>query len=114
MDAGMTTNGSRPGDFGPGTHVHGPFAEEAAKFAEALAGWASSGLAASGAGEAAECRMCPFCQLLRLVQGSRPEVFEHLSDASASLLAAVRAAIESSQGSWASGKRPASERIDIH
>ncbi len=107
----MTTPGS-----GSGTghaHGHGPLAEEAAKLAEALAGWMSGGLAASGAGEAPECRFCPLCQLLRVAQSSRPEVFEHLADASASLLAAVRAAVESSEASWSAGRRPASERIDV-
>jgi Family of unknown function (DUF5304) len=91
-------------------------AEEAAKLAEVLAGWVSSGLSsplAAGLGESPECRICPVCQLLRLAQGRSPEVFEHLADASASLLAALRAAVETSQASWASGNRPASERIDI-
>ena len=100
-----------------GPHTHGPLAEEAAKLAEALSGWVSGGFThplMDGAGESPECRLCPVCQLLRLAQGSRPEVFEHLANASASLIAALRAAVESSQASWASGNRPASERIDIH
>lgn len=110
----MTSSGPQADRHGmPNGHLHGPFAEEAARLAEALAGWVAGGLAASGVGESAECRMCPFCQLLRLAQGSNPEVFEHISDATASLVAAVRAAIESSQSSWANGHRPASERIDI-
>jgi hypothetical protein len=104
---------------------HGPLAEEAAKLAEALSSWASSGFAhslfagaagasgLSGAGESTECTVCPLCQLLRLVKGSKPEVFEHLTDASASLIAALRAALESSQASWTAGSRPTSERIDI-
>ncbi len=97
-------------------HAHGPLAEEAAKLAEALSQWASNGFAQSvfsGMGESSECRFCPVCQVIRLAQGSKPEVFEHLADASASLLAALRAAVESSEASWASGKRPTSERIDI-
>ena len=99
-----------------GPHAHGPLAEEAAKLAEALSGWVSAGFTSpllDGAGESPECRLCPVCQLLRLAQGARPEVFEHLADASASLMAAVRAAIESSQASWSAGRRPSSERIDI-
>ncbi|HEX4429418.1 MAG TPA: DUF5304 family protein [Frankiaceae bacterium] len=107
-----------------GPHTHGPLAEEAAKLAEALSGWASAGFSQplmEGAGESSECRLCPVCQLLRVAQGARPEVFEHLADASASLMAALRAAIESSQASWSAGghsagsagSRPASERIDI-
>ena|ERR1700712_243693 len=96
--------------------AHGPLAEEAAKLAEALSKWASSGFVhsmLSGVGESAECGVCPVCQLLRIAKGSRPEVFGHLADASASLLAALRAALESSEASWAAGTRPASERIDI-
>jgi hypothetical protein len=96
--------------------THGPLAEEAAKLAETLSKWASSGFAHSllnGVGESAECKVCPLCQLIRLAQGSRPEVFEHLADASASLLAALRAAVESSQASWSAGGRATSERIDI-
>ena len=34
--------------------------------------------------------MCPACQLLRLVRGTRPEVYGHLADAAASLSAAFR------------------------
>lgn len=99
--------------------AHGPLAEEAAKLAEALSKWAGSSASGflhttlSGVGESSECNVCPLCQLLRIAKGSRPEVFDHLADASASLIAALRAALESSQASWASGARPASERIDI-
>jgi hypothetical protein len=114
MDPRMTTGPEAGGHWASNGHLHGPFTEEVTRLAEALAGWVAGGLSASGAGESAECRMCPVCQLLRLAQGSKPEVFEHLSDATASLLAAVRAAIESSQASWANGQRPASERIDIN
>jgi len=37
-----------------------------------------------------ECLVCPACQLLRLVRGTRPEVYGHLADAAASLSAAFR------------------------
>ena len=98
-------------------HSHGPLAEEAAKLAEALAGWvSSSGFAApliNGAGQSPECSACPVCQLLRLARGGKPEVFAHLADASGSLLAALRAAVESSSAAAAAGERPPSERIDI-
>ena len=105
-------------DFDHGSH--GPLAEEAAKLAEALAtGWtafSATGFAQSvlsGVGESDECALCPVCQLLRVAKGSRPEVFEHLAAASASLLAAFRAALESSQASWSAGSPSTSERIDI-
>jgi hypothetical protein len=105
---------------------HGTLAEEAVKLAEALSkSWtdlSGSGFVhslLSSVGESAECNVCPVCQLLRVAQGSRPEVFEHLAAASTSLLAALRAALESSQASWSAGSqgsagtRPTSERIDI-
>lgn len=103
-------------DTGHSHGTHGSLAEEAAKLAEAFAGWVSNGLSSpllAGLGESPECRVCPVCQLLRLAQGSHPEVFGHLADASGSLLAALRAAVESSQASWAAGNRRVSERIDI-
>src|SRR5947209_19641508 len=94
-------------------HGHGPLAEEAAKLAEAFAGWVSTGVAGSllnGTGESETCRVCPVCQLLRLVPGGRPEVYQHLADASASLMAAVRAAVEPSRWSWGAGGSPAPAR----
>ena len=107
-------------DTGASSHTshssHGPLVEEAAKLAEVLSGWVSGGLSSplvAGLGESAECKVCPVCQLLRLVQGTKPEVYGHLADASASLLAALRAAVESSEASWSAGRRPPSERIDI-
>ncbi len=103
-------------DTGPSHAGHGPLAEEAAKLAEAFAGWVSNGLSSpllAGLGESPECRLCPVCQLLRMAQGSHPEVLGHLADASTSLLAALRAAVESSQAAWTAGRRPVSERIDI-
>jgi hypothetical protein len=110
-------NGADGSNGANGSHAgHGPLAEEAAKLAEAFAGWVSNGLSApllAGLGESAECRACPVCQLLRIAQGGHPEVFGHLADASASLLAALRAAVECSLASWPAGRRPVSERIDI-
>jgi hypothetical protein len=99
---------------------HGPLAEEAAKLAEALsAGWNSLGASGfvhsllSGIGDSTECTVCPVCQLLRVVKGNNPEVATHLADASASLMAALRAALESSQAAWTAGSHPTSERINI-
>lgn len=112
MDAPVTDPGVNHG-------AHGGLAEEAAKLAEALSSWSAASAGGfihsmlSGVGESSECEVCPLCQLLRLVKGSRPEVFEHLADASTSLMAALRAAVESSQASWSAGGRPPSERIDI-
>jgi hypothetical protein len=119
-------------------HDHGSLSEEAGRLAEAFAGWVNSSDAAAtwrrSAGaipeegaEAApppECAVCPVCQLLRLVRGLRPEVFEQLSIASAALLAAARAALDGpgtgsaaaepdSTAPAAPRPRPTSQRIDI-
>jgi Family of unknown function (DUF5304) len=73
----------------------GPLAEEAARLVEALTQWART-----GAGEmpiatgGAECRVCPFCQLLAVVRHTRPETFAHLAEAGSSLMAAVRTVVE--------------------
>jgi hypothetical protein len=113
MDEAMTAPGSEH-------ELHGTLAEEAAKLAEVLSkSWndlSGSGFVhslLSGVGDSAECNVCPVCQLLRVAKGTRPEVFEHLAAASTSLIAALRAALESSQASWTAGTHPTSERIDI-
>jgi hypothetical protein len=73
--------------------------EEAARLAAAVQDWLRTGpgaqLHAPGPeGEPGEtppeCLVCPACQLLRLVRGTRPEVYGHLADAAASVSAALR------------------------
>lgn len=97
-------------------HDHGSLGEEAARLAEAVQDWlrgAARGGMGGGAGmgggpgaagtpgdpwaeataprgASPECLVCPICQGLRLLRSTRPEVFEHLSDAAASLSAALR------------------------
>jgi hypothetical protein len=77
------------------TTAPGPLAEEAAKLVEALSEWARgvAGEAPIATGSA-ECRLCPFCQLLALMRRAQPETFAHLADASSSLVAAVRTVVE--------------------
>jgi hypothetical protein len=121
-------------------HPHGSIGEEAAKLAEAVQEWlgewreSSSGFGGFGGfggghrfgGDAwaaatapepdgAECRVCPICQGLRVLRGTRPEVFEHLSDAAASMAAALRELLGDSGGpGGASRERPPDvERIDL-
>jgi hypothetical protein len=65
-------------------------------------------------GGSPECQACPFCQLLRIVRSVRPEVFEHVSDATASLMAALRELCADSAGHGdASPRRGGVERIDL-
>ena len=100
----------------------GTVAEEAAKLAEALQGWAGTQAGAPAAGllgaldghiatGGAECRLCPLCRLIALAREAGPEVFDHLSDAAVSFLQAARSLAEA----YRDAGRPAGgvERIDL-
>jgi hypothetical protein len=101
----------------------GSVSEEASRLFAAFESWVHS--AAGNAGSAfasadahvatgaAECQLCPACRLIALLRGTRPEVFEHLVDATSSLLAAVRAAIDAHEHAWASRRSSPVEHIDI-
>jgi hypothetical protein len=79
----------RPGDVGSA-------AEEAARLFAALEEWArerattllDSEHLATGS---AECQVCPICQAVGALRHVRPDAVEHLLDAAASLVAALRA-----------------------
>jgi len=100
----------------------GPLGEEAVRLVEALskwigsqwlsAQWARGGADWPLATGSAECRVCPVCQMLSVVRHTRPEVFGHLTDASSSLVAALRSAVESHAQHATSG-RTGVERIDL-
>jgi len=78
----------------------GSLGEEAARLAAAVQDWlrtvpgaaphASAPDGGPGGETPPECQVCPACELLRLVRGTRPEVYGHLADAAASLSAAFR------------------------
>ena len=97
----------------------GSAAEEAARLFEAVQDWVRSTSGGAGAGElpiatgAPECQICPLCQALALLRSSRPETFAHLSDAAASLLAALRSAVDAHEREWAARPAANMERIDI-
>jgi hypothetical protein len=91
----------------------GPLAEEAARLVEAIGGWARDAIGdvpLAGAGTP-ECQVCPFCQLLSVVRRSQPETFGHLTDATASLVAALRSVVESHDR--AHRREGGVERIDL-
>jgi hypothetical protein len=95
----------------------GSAAEEASRLFEAVQEWARRGTA-GGVSEhlatgSAECQLCPLCQLIGALRGTRPEVVEHLVDAAGSLLAALRAAVDAHERDWSSRRAPGVERIDI-
>ena len=109
-------------------HDHGSLQEEAGKLAEILETWLAGARQSAGAWAAAqstgsatdgetlqspECRICPICRMLALLRGVRPETYEHLLDAAASLVAALRISVEGAERSWTAGKPATVQRIDI-
>ena len=109
------------------THDHGSLHEEAGKLAEVLEAWlasaregaggwlagATDGPGAADGATSPECRLCPICRLLAVLRGARPETYEHLLDAAASVVAALRVSVDGGQRSWAAGHPSPVQRIDI-
>lgn len=91
-------------------HV-GSAAEEAAKLLAAVQEWGRSRFdaehLATGSGE---CQVCPLCQGIAAVRHLRPETVEHLLDAAASVVAALRSSV-GAPGSPTPGSRVT--RIDV-
>jgi hypothetical protein len=99
----------------------GSVADEAARLADALQGWAATHAGTPAAGllgaldghvatGAAECRLCPLCRLIAVARDAGPEVYDHLSDAMVAALQAVRTLAEA----YRESSRPAGvERIDL-
>lgn len=79
----------------------GSAAEEAARLFGALEDWArarTGGLAGLADEEhlatgSAACLVCPVCQAVSAVRAVRPETVEHLLDAAASFVAALRSTV---------------------
>jgi hypothetical protein len=104
----------------PNAEGVGSVAEEAARLFAAFESWArdAAGGATAALDEhiatgATECQLCPVCRLISMMRGTRPEVFEHLMDATTSMLAAMRAAVDAHERSWSSRSRSPVEHIDI-
>jgi hypothetical protein len=100
----------------------GSVAEEAGRLFEALqqaaAGWSrgeDAGQDGAGCtcGHAVPqmCRVCPLCQLLHRLQQVRPEVVQHLADATASVAAALADLAAARPAGPQPGPRPA--RADV-
>jgi hypothetical protein len=93
----------------------GSAAEEAAKLFAAVEEWARARTGGLFDGEristgSAECQVCPVCQAIGAVRHVRPEAVEHLLDAAASFVAALRATAPP-PGDPPAGARV--ERIDV-
>ena len=94
------------------TEQVGTAAEEAARLLSAVQDWArtrfdSEHLATGGA----ECQICPVCQAIALLRHVKPETAEHLLDAAASFVAALKSAVASPGPAGGSSSRV--QPIDI-
>ena len=94
----------------------GTVSEEAAKLFEAVGSWvrdAAGSVDEHLATGSAECTVCPLCQVISVVRGTRPEVVEHLTEAAGSLMSALRAFVDAQEHSWAARRSAPVEHIDI-
>ena len=92
----------------------GTAAEEAARLLGAVQDWArtrfdSEHLATGGA----ECQVCPVCQAIALLRQVKPETAEHLLDAAASFVAALKSAVASPSAEGGAGASSRVQPIDI-
>ena len=81
---------------GPGGPPLGSAAQEAARLFAAVEDWARTrgeAGAADHVGSGTTCGVCPVCSGIALLRDVRPETVEHLLDAAASVVAAVRSAV---------------------
>jgi hypothetical protein len=72
----------------------GSAAEEAAKLLGALQDWTRTRLDGQHlATGSSECQVCPVCQAIAAVRQVKPETVEHLLDAAASFVAALKSTV---------------------
>jgi hypothetical protein len=102
------------------TDPHGTIGDEAAKLLDAVQDWArrSFGDSAHIATGAPECTWCPVCQLIAVVRGDRPEISDKIADATASVVAALRAMVDAAanpaeETGAAPPRPPRVQRIDL-
>lgn len=96
----------------------GSAAEEAARLFSALEEWArhrAGGLLddehlATGS---STCLVCPVCQAVSALRSVRPETVEHLLDAAASFVAALRSTVSGSAADGPAPSRPGVQHIDV-
>lgn len=96
----------------------GSAAEEAVKLFTAMEDWArrragnvlGDNHVATGS---AECQLCPVCQGIGALRHIRPEAVEHLLDAAASLVAALKTAVTSPPAQDPAGRATRVEHISV-
>jgi hypothetical protein len=95
----------------------GSAAEEAARLFASLEEWArhkAGGLVDADhlATGSAACLVCPLCQAVAALRAVRPETVEHLLDAAASFVAALRSTVAPG-ADGGTPPRPGVQRIDV-
>ena len=94
----------------------GSAAEEAARLFAAAEEWmrTRAGVHLDGlATGSAECTVCPVCQGISALRQVRPETVEHLLDAAASFVAALRTTVSGAGADDPAARRPDVQHIDI-
>lgn len=96
----------------------GSAAEEAARLFAAVEDWARTRATHAVDAEhlatgAPECTVCPLCQGISLLRQVKPETVEHLLDAAASVVAALRSAVVTPPPPEGPGRGPRVEHIDV-
>ena len=94
----------------------GSAAEEAARLFAAAEEWVRtrSGVHVEGVATGApECSVCPVCQGISALRQVRPETVEHLLDAAASFVAALRTTVSGHVPPPAGSRPPDVQHIDI-
>ena len=102
---------------GPGEPQLGSAAQEAARLFAAVEDWArtrgEAGAADHTGPSGSTCGVCPVCSGIALLRDVRPETVEHLLDAAASVVAAVRSAVVPPAGPAEPGRPGGVEHIDV-
>ena len=81
------------------TEAVGSAADEAVRLLAAVQDWARTRFDAEHlATGASECQVCPLCQAIAALRQVRPETVEHLLDAAASVVAALRSTVAPAGG----------------
>ena len=77
----------------------GPVSDEAAKLLSAVQEWARTRFDSEHfATGSAECQVCPVCQAVAALRHVKPETVEHLLDAAASFVAALKTTVTAHPG----------------